>query len=100
MNGKSLKVENAVRVGTGSHSPGAMLPIWPGDFELSIEDGAAAIVDSAGRAVARVGDRVQFSAFGVPYDWALKHGGVDEITPFCRGPYWAVAADFEPIDTR
>ena len=100
MNGKCLKVENAVRVGTGSHSPGAMLPIWTGDFELSIEDGAAAIVDSAGRAVARVGDRVQFSAFGVPYDWALKHGGVDEITPFCRGPYWAVAADFEPIDTR
>ena len=48
MSGKCLKVENAVRVGTGSHSPGAMLPIWPGDFELRIEDGAAAIVDSAG----------------------------------------------------
>ena len=100
MSGKCLKVENAVRVGTGSHSPGAMLPIWPGDFELRIEDGAAAIVDSAGRAVARVGDRVQFSAFGVPYDWALKHGGVDEITPFCGGPYWAVAADFRAAGTQ
>ncbi len=100
MNGKCLKVENAVRVGTGSHSPGAMLPIWPGDFELRIEDGAAAIVDSAGRAVARVGDRVQFSAFGVPYDWALKHGGVDEITPFCEGSYWAVGEDLTLAASR
>ena len=100
LNGICLEVENAVRVGSGSHFLDPMLPIWPGAFELSLEDGAAKIVDSTGRAVARVGDQVQFSAFGVPSGWAFKHGGVEEIRHFCDGSYWAVGDDFRTAETR
>ena len=99
VNERCLEVENAIRIGGGSPFPGTMLPIWPSDFELSPEGGAVRIVDSTGRTVAQAGDRVQFSAFGVPYGWALKHGGVEEITPFCEGSYWAVADDFETVET-
>ena len=77
LNGKCLEVENAIRVGSGSHILGPMLLIWPSAFELSIEDGAARIVDSTGRVIAAVGEEVQFSAFGVPYNWGLKHGGLE-----------------------
>ncbi len=93
LNGKCLEVENAIRVGSGSHILGSMLLIWPSAFELNIEDGAARVVDSTGRVIAQVGDNVRFSAFGVPYDWGLKHGGLEEIAPFCEGSYWAVGED-------
>ena len=98
LNGICLEVENAVRVESGTHFLEPMLPIWPRALELSLEDGAAKIVDSTGRAVARVGDQVQFSAFGVPYGWALRHGGVEEITLFCDGSYWAVGDDFRAAE--
>lgn len=100
LNGICLEVENVIRVGSGSHFLGPMLPIWPGAFELSLEDGAAKIADSTGRVIARVGDQVRFSAFDVPYGWALRHGGVEEITPFCDGSYWAVGDDFRAVDPR
>ena len=100
LNGICLEVENVIRVGSGSHFLGPMLPIWPGDFELRLEDGAAKIADSTGRVIARVGDQVQFSAFGVPHGWALRHGGVEEITLFCDGSYWAVGNDFRAVDPR
>ena len=100
LNGICLEIDNIIRIGSGSHFLGPMLPIWPSAFELSIEDGDVKIVDSTGRAVARVGDKVQFSAFGVPYDWGLKHGGLEEITPFCDGSYWAVGDDFRAVETR
>lgn len=100
LNGICLEVENAVRVESGSRFPDPMLSIWPSTLELSLEDGTAKIVDSMGRAVARVGDQVQFSAFSVPYGWALKYGGVEEITLFCDGSYWAVGDDFRAAETR
>ena len=99
LNGKCLEVENAVRVDSGSRFLDPMLPIWPSTFELSLEDGTAKIVDSVGRTLARMGDKVQFSAFGVPYDWAFEHGGVEEITYFCDGSYWAVGDDFRASET-
>ena len=39
LNGICLEVENAVRVGSGSHFLGPMLLIWPSAFELSLEGG-------------------------------------------------------------
>ncbi len=51
------------------------------------------------RVVARVGDEVQFSAFNVTYNQALEHGGLEEITPACFGPYWAVGEEFRSVET-
>ena len=75
LKGICLEVEDAIRVESGSQFLEPVLLIWPSALELSSEDGAAKIVDSTVQAVAPVGDRVQFSAFGVPSGWALKHGG-------------------------
>jgi len=100
VNGKCLGLDNAIHVRDGSDVLGPVLLIWPGTFELSLEDGTAKIVDSVGRTLARMGDKVQFSAFGVPYDWAFEHGGVEEITYFCDGSYWAVGDDFRAAETR
>ena len=77
-----------------------MLIIWPSAFELSIEDGVARIVDSTGRVVAQVGDKVRFSAFSVPYGWGVKHVGLDEIKHFCEGSYWAVGDDFRAAEAQ
>ena len=85
LNGTCIEVENAIRVRSGSHILGPMLLIWPSAFELSIEGGAAMIVDSTGRVVAQVGDKVRFSAFSVPYDWGVKHVGLEGIRHFCEG---------------
>ena len=70
------------------------LIIWPSAFTLSVEDGVVGIVDATGRVVARVGDQVQFSAFDLSYRQAIEHGGLDEITPACSSPYWAVGEEF------
>ena len=58
------------------------------------------IVDATGRVIARIGDDVQFSAFSIDYDQAMRHGGLDKITPACTGPYWAVEEDFAATETR
>ena len=100
LNGTCLEVENAIRVRSGSHILEPMLLIWPSAFELSIEDGAARIVDSTGRVVAQVGDKVRFSAFSVPYGWSVKHGGLEGIRHFCEGSYWAVGEDLTPAASR
>ena len=100
LNGTCLEVENAIRVRSGSHILGPMLIIWPSAFELSIEDGVARIVDSTGRVVAQVGDKVRFSAFSVPYGWGVKHVGLDEIKYFCEGSHWAVGDDFRAAEAQ
>ena len=98
VNGKCLELDNAIHVRDGSDVLEPVLLIWPSTFELKMEDGDAKIVDSAGRVVARVGDRVQFSAFKLTYGQAIEHGGLEEITPACSAPYWAVGEDFTPAD--
>ena len=100
VNGKCLGVDNAIRVSDGSDIHGPVLLIWPSTFELSVADGAAEILDSTGRVVARIGDKVQFSAFNITYSQARQHGGLDKITPACSAPYWAVGEEFTPVETR
>ena len=99
LNGKCLGVDDAVRVSDGSEVLGPVLLIWPGTFELSTGDGAAKVLDSTGRVVARVGDEVQFGAFNLTYNQALEHGGLEDITPACFGPYWAVGEEFRAVET-
>ena len=99
LDGKCLVVDNAIRVRDGSDILGTVLLLWPSAFKLNVEDGAVEIIDATGNAVARVGDEVQFSAFGVPYNWALEHGGLEEMTPACGVPYWAVGEDFAATET-
>ena len=99
LNGRCLEIENAIRDSDGSVIPVSVLLIWPSAFELNVEDGAVEIIDASGRVVARVGDEVQFSAFNVTYNQALEHGGLEEITPACFGPYWAVGEEFRSVET-
>ena len=100
VNGKCLGLDNAIHVRDGSDLLGPVLLIWPSTFELRIEDGAGEIVDSTERVVARVGDKVQFSAFNITYEQAIEHGGLDEITPACGAPYWAVGDDFRTAEAQ
>ena len=83
----------------GSRVPEFALLLWPSTFELNIVDGAVEVIDAAGRVAARVGDEVRFSAFNVTYDQAIKHGGLEEITPACSAPYWAVGEEFAAVET-
>ena len=70
--------------------PQNALLLWPETYSLNVEDGAVEVLDATGRVVARVGDEVQVNAFDVTYGQATKHGGLEEITPGCWAPYWAV----------
>ena len=90
LEGKCLKVDSPLRVRDRVHLSVPPLLIWPRDFSLGEEDGEVAIVDASGRVVARIGDEVRFSAFDMSYQQAVEHGGLEEITPACSGPYWAV----------
>ena len=88
-----------IRLIGGSGVPDTVLPLWPSTFELNVEDGEVAIVDAGGRVIARVGDEVQFDAFNVSFSQATEHGGLEELTPACSGPYWVVAEEFGVIKT-
>ena len=94
LNEKCLEVDSAIRVSDRSHMPYPPLIIWPSTLALSVEDGDVGIVDAAGRVVASVGDKVQFSALDLSYQEAMEHGGLDEISGACSGPYWATGEDF------
>ena len=94
VDGKCLKVDSPLRVRDRAYMPISPLLIWPSAFSLSVEDGDVAIVDSTGRVVARIGDEIQFSAFDLSYQQAMEHGGLEEISPACSAPYWAVGEEF------
>ena len=94
VDGKCLKVDSPLRVRDRAYMPISPLLIWPSAFSLSVEDGDVGIVDATGRVVARIGDEVQFSAFDLSYQQAIEHGGLEEISPACSAPYWAVGEEF------
>ena len=94
LDGKCLIVDSPRRVTDRVHLPVPPLLIWPSAFSLGEEDGEVAILDASGRIVARIGDEVRFSAFDLSYQQAVEHGGLEEITPACSGPYWAVGEEF------
>ena len=94
LDGKCRKVDSPLRVRDRVRLPVPPLIIWPSAFSLGEEDGEVAIFDASGRVVARIGDEVQFSALDLSYQQALEHGGLEEITPACSGPYWAVGEEF------
>ena len=94
VDGKCLKVDSPLRVRDRAYVPISPLLIWPSAFSLSVEDGDIGIVDATGRVVARIGDEVQFSAFDLSYQQAMEHGGLEEISPACSAPYWAVGEEF------
>ena len=94
LDGKCLIVDSALRVKDRVLMPVDPFLIWPSTFSLGLEDGNARILDATELVVASIGDEVHFSAFGLSYQQALEHGGLDEISPACSGPYWAVGEDF------
>ena len=83
----------------GGGGPQHALLFWPKAYDLNAEDGEVEVLDAAGRVVAHVGDVVQVNAFNVTYDQAIKHGGLEEITPACSGDYWAVEEIFTATKT-
>ncbi len=95
LDGKCLVLTNIIGGGGPQHA----LLFWPKAYDLNAEDGEVEVLDAAGRVVARVGDVVQVNAFNVTYDQAIKHGGLEEITPACSGDYWAVEEIFTATKT-
>ena len=94
LDGKCLIVDSALRVRDRVLMPVDPFLIWPSTFATDFEDEIVGVLDATGRVVARVGDEVQFSAFDLTYQQAMDHGGLDDISPACSGPYWAVGEDF------
>ncbi len=94
LDGKCLNVDSPLRLRDRTYGPVSFLLIWPSTFSLSVEDGEVGIVDATGHVVARIGDEVIFSAFGVSYQQAMEHGGLEEISPACSGALWAVGEEF------
>ena len=94
LDGKCLKIDSPLRVRDRTYGPVSPLLIWPSTFSLGVEDGDVGIVDATGRVVARIGDEVQFRASDLTYQQAIEHGGLEEISPACSGPYWAVGEEF------
>ena len=86
LDGKCLVLRNILE---GDVPQNALL-LWPETHSLNVEDGAVEVLDATGQVVARVGDEVQVNAFDVTYGQATEHGGLEEITPGCWAPYWAV----------
>ena len=97
LEGKCLQSRSTLRVRDRALMPVDPLLIWPGTFSVSMDDGYVGILDSTGRLVARVGDEVQFSAIDLTHQQAMEHGGLEEISPACSGPYWAVGEDFSVL---
>ena len=91
LDGKCLVLRNILE----GEVPNDNLLFWPEIYGLNVQDGAVEVLDATGRIVARVGDEVQVNAFNVTYDQAVKHGGLDKITPACSGAL-AVEEVIEP----
>ena len=89
LDGKCLVIRNILEGGV----PNDVLLFWPEAYDLNVQDGAVEVLDATGRVVARVGDAIQVNAFNVTYDQAIKHGGLEKITPACSGG-WAVEEVF------
>ena len=100
LDGKCLKIDSPLRVRDRVYLPISPLLSWPSAFSLSVEDGDVGIIDATGRIVARIGDEVRFSALDLSYQQAMEHGGLEEISPACYGPYWAVGEEFHRVDFR
>ena len=94
LDGKCLIVNSALRVRDRGLMPVDPLIIWPSNFSLGLDDGDVRILDATGRVVAHIGGEVQFSAFDLTYEQAMDHGGLEDISPACAGPYWAVGEEF------
>ena len=93
LDGKCLVIRNILEGGV----PNDVLLFWPEAYGLNVQDGAVEVLDATGRIVARVGDGIQVNAFNVTYGQAIKHGGLDKITPACSGG-WAVEEVIEPSE--
>ena len=94
LDGKCLIVNSALRVRDRALMPVDPLIIWPSNFSLGLDDGDVRILDATGRAVAHIGGEVQFSAFELTYEQAMDHGGLEDISPACASPYWALGDEF------
>ncbi len=94
LDGKCLIVNSALRVRDRALMPVDPLIIWPSNFSLGLDDGNVRILDATGRAVAHIGGEVQFSAFELTYEQAMDHGGLEDISPACASPYWALGDEF------
>jgi hypothetical protein len=71
---------------------GNFLPLWPPDYSAIVEDGAIAIVDGAGRVVARVGEQVTLGGGSIPHSWDSEEYRqlFHELPGDCSPPYWIV----------
>ena len=94
LDGKCLIVNSALRVRDRALMPVDPLIIWPSNFLLGLDDGDVRVLDATGRVVAHIGGEVQFSAFDLTYEQAMDHGGLEDISPACAGPYWALGDEF------
>ena len=98
LDNKCIRVESIIRDRDHVLFPNERpLLIWPGTFELSLDNDVVEIVDESGRVAVRAGDKIQFRGISVSYQQAVDHGGLETITPACSGSYWAIGDDFTAL---
>ncbi len=81
LEGKLVNVRGCLRVKAKEDSDGYLL-IWPHDVSLKEEVGGVHILDSEGKVVARVGQKVSIGGGSPPAGY--------EAPTKCPGPYWLV----------
>ena len=70
-----------------------VLPIWPPEFTLRVEDDQVLVIDGEGQVVARAGEEVYMGGGHVPVrdEWVLG-----QIPQACRGSYFVVGTGVRP----
>jgi len=75
------------------HGGERVLPIWPPEFTLRVEDEQVLVIDGEGQVAARAGEEVYMGGGYVPVsdEWVLG-----QIPQACRGPYFVVGNEVRP----
>ena len=64
-------------------------PVWPPEFNISLEDGGIVVVDGKGVIVGRVGEEIYMGG-GTGSENALPGCVKETVAEKCGGPYWIV----------
>lgn len=93
--GQLVVVDTCLRIDVGQGHP-SVLPVWPPNFTLSIENGTPTIMNEVGNVVGRVGDTLELRGGDIPDDenaWLTTEMLRQKPPQTCRGPYWLAADD-------
>jgi hypothetical protein len=89
----TLRLEGECLYVDALHDGGRVLPIWPPEFTLRIEDDQVLVINGEGEGAARGGEEVYMGGGHVPVsdEWVLG-----QIPEACRGSYFVVGSEVRP----